>query len=105
MAKPKKSITRDSVFGLFRKTGGTSMPRQGIQKPEQPQMRQTAVWLSDDETEWLDTRLQEIKRGGWRGVTRSAFIRALIRASMEQQIEVEGISGEAELTARLTPHS
>jgi len=101
MAKPKRSITRDSVF---RQTGDTSTPRQGMQKPE-PQMRQTAVWLSDDETEWLDSRLQEIKRGGWRGVTRSAFIRALIRASMEQQIEVEGISGEAELTDRLIPHS
>src|SRR5260221_14318895 len=104
MAKPKSSIKRDSVFGIFRKVGGTSTPKQGIQKPE-PQMRQTAVWLSDDETDWLDSRLQEIKRGGWRGVTRSAFIRALIRASMEQQIEVEGISGEAELTDRLIHHS
>jgi hypothetical protein len=96
MPKSKPSITRDSVF---RKAPA---PKQGIQKPE-IRTRQTAVWLADQETEWIDTRLQEIKKAGWRGVTRSAFIRALIRATMNSRpVDVSGITGEAELEQRLS---
>src|SRR3989442_1128742 len=101
MVKPKRSIIRDSVF---RTTGNEAKtPRQGIQKQE-PQMHQTAVWLGDEEEQWIDAQCQQIKKGGWRGVTRSAFIRALIRATMEQEINIEGVSGEAELAQRLTSH-
>ena len=77
------------------------MPRQSINKPE-TETRQTAVWLTDEETGWIDERLQEIKRAGWRGVTRSAFIRALIRAAMQRTIDVTGVTGEAELEQRLS---
>ena len=98
MPKPKRSITRDSVF---RTTHEAPTPKQGIRKPE-VKTRQTAVWLTDEETEWIDTRLQEIKKAGWRGVTRSAFIRALIRAAIQQQVDVSGVTGEAELEQRLS---
>ncbi len=102
MAKPRRSITRDSVF---RSTGNDqTAPQQGIEKQD-VQMRQTAVWLADEETEWIDSKLAEIKKGGWRSVTRSAFIRALIRSAMEQNRDVSGVAGEAELTQRLTPQS
>lgn len=97
MPKHKRSITRDSVF---RSTEKTPTPKQGISKPESKTF-QTAVWLADEETDWIDTRLQEIKRTGWRGVTRSAFIRALIRATMLRKVDVEGVTGEAELEQRL----
>jgi hypothetical protein len=99
MPKSKPSIIRDSVF---RTTGDAPAPHQGIQKPE-IRTRQTAVWLADEETEWIDARLQEIRRAGWRGVTRSAFIRALIRATMNgRPIDVSGVTGEAELEQRLS---
>jgi hypothetical protein len=98
MPKQKRSITRDSVF---RTTGKAPQPKQGITQPE-VKTHQTAVWLTDEETDWIDTRLQEIKRSGWRGVTRSAFIRALIRASMQQQADIVGVTGEAELEQRLS---
>ena len=98
MPKPKRSITRDNVF---RTTGAVPMPKQGINKPE-AETRQTAVWLTDEETGWIDERLQEIKRAGWRGVTRSAFIRALIRAAMQRALDVTGVTGEAELEQRLS---
>jgi len=78
------------------------VPQQGLAQPE-IRTRQTAVWLADEETEWLDIRLQEIKKAGWRGATRSAFIRALIRATMHgRAIDVSGVSGEAELEQRLS---
>ena len=99
MANRKRSITRDSVF----KTTGSGVvtPQQGIPKQE-TQMHQTAVWLADEETQWIDEQCQQIKKSGWRSVTRSAFIRALIRASMEKRADLLGVTGEAELTERLS---
>jgi hypothetical protein len=98
MPKSKRSITRDSIF---RSTGDAPAPKQGMEKPE-IRTRQTAVWLADPETEWIDARLQEIKKAGWRGVTRSAFIRALIRSTMGRPVDVSGVTGEAELEQRLS---
>ena len=98
MPRPRRSITRDSVF---KTTGAVPTPAQGIGQPE-AKTRQTAVWLADEETDWIDTRLQEIKKAGWRGVTRSAFIRSLIRAAMQHRVDVSGVTGEAELEQRLS---
>ncbi len=99
MPRNKKTISRDSVF---RSTATpTKAPQQGVDQ-EEVVTRQTAVWLSDEETEWLDDQIQQIKRSGWRGVTRSALIRALIRTAMQQPVELSGVSNEADLTQRLT---
>ena len=98
MARPRRSITRDSVF---RTTGQTPTPAQGLGTPE-AKTRQTAVWLTDEETNWIDARLQEIKKTGWRGATRSAFIRALLKATMQRTMDVGGVTGEAELEQRLS---
>jgi hypothetical protein len=98
MPRPRRSITRDSVF---KTTGQAATPAQGLGKPE-AKTHQTAVWLTDEETGWIDARLQEIKKTGWRGVTRSAFIRSLIRATMQRNIDVSSVMGEAELEQRLS---
>jgi hypothetical protein len=98
MPRSKKTISRDSVF---RSTAAPAeAPAQGVDQ-EEVITRQTAVWLADKETEGLDDQIQHIKRSGWRGVTRSAFIRALIRTAMQQPVELGGVSDEAELTQRL----
>ncbi len=100
MPRSKRTIARDSVF---RGTGAgdvaTSPPAQGL--AAEAATRQTAVWLAEEEVDWLDSQCQDIRRGGWRNVTRSAFIRALIRAAMERSPDVRGVSGEQELTQRL----
>jgi hypothetical protein len=102
VARGKSTINRDSVF---RSTGGDApQPTQGV-RPAQKPNRQTAVWLSDDETDWLDERCGEIRRGGWRSITRSALIRCLIRAAMEQPPDLSGVSGETELLQRLSSQS
>ncbi len=99
MANTKRTIVRDSVF---RGTGGTGeRPVQGI-APEEKLTRQTAVWLADEEVEWLDSQCQVVRRAGWRTITRSALIRSLIRAAMEQSPNLAGVSGERELAQRLT---
>ena len=99
MPRNKRTISRDSVFRST--TSPAEAPAQGIDQ-EEAVRRQTAVWLSDEETEWLDDQIQQIKRSGWRGVTRSALIRALIRAAMQEPFDLSAISGEADLTHRLT---
>jgi len=98
MPKPKRSITRDNVF---RTTAEAPTPSQGI-GAEEPKTRQTAVWFADEETDWVDVKLRDIKKSGWRGVTRSAFIRALVRAAKSRNVDVTGVTGEAELEQRLS---
>lgn len=101
MARARRTIQRDSVF----RTGDEQeRVQQGLESAEQP-TRQTAVWLSDDELHWLDDQCQEIKRAGWRSVTRSALIRSLIRASMEKSLDLSGVTGEAELAERIIEQS
>jgi hypothetical protein len=98
MARAKNTIQRDSVF---RSTGATPpAPLQGIPAQEAPS-RQTGVWLTDTESQWLEEQCLRIRQAGWRTVTRSALIRALIRAKMEEKPSLEGVIGEAELTERL----
>jgi hypothetical protein len=96
----KRTITRDSVFRGTGTDDAQPATKQGI--PAETPTRQTAVWLADEEVEWLDARCQDIRRGGWRNVTRSALIRSLIRAAMERSPEVSGVSGEQELAQRLS---
>ncbi len=62
---------------------------------------QTSVWLTAEEVGWIDAQLLRMKQSGWRGVTRSAFIRALIRGAMHATPSLIGVSSEEELETRL----
>lgn len=101
MAKSKRTITRDSVFRDVRTREEHNLPQQGL-PPEETRTHQTAVWLGDEEIEWLDSQCRTIQRGGWRGVTRSALIRALIRSASEHHVDLSGTTGEVEIAERLT---
>jgi hypothetical protein len=104
---PKRTISRDSVF---RDVGAGAVPgiRDDLKVPAQglPQDEtktyQTAVWLGDEEIEWLDGQCRTVQRGGWRGITRSALIRALIKAASGRRVDLTGVSGEVEIAERLT---
>ncbi len=101
MPRSNRTIRRDSVLRPAAAPGApTPLPQQGLSAPS-PTTRQTALWLSDEELEWLDDRVRDIRQGGWRGITRSALLRALIRSMMEKDITVAGVSGEAELVEHL----
>lgn len=100
MPRPKRTIARDSVF---RATANAAAPAPATRRAppaEQPRF-QTAVWLGEDEVEWLDSRCLEIRHSGWRSITRSALIRALIQASMENPVNFKGVADEEELKQRL----
>ena len=59
------------------------------------------MWLTDDDIAWLEEQCRDIRLGGWRSVTRSAVVRALIQAARDQAIDVAGVAGESELVQRL----
>ncbi len=96
---PRRTIARDSIFG--KSSEPAAKPVQGIGAREEPATRQTGVWLTEVESRWLEDQCTRIRRSGWRTVTRSAVIRALIRAKLEEPLDLEGVSGEGELTDRL----
>jgi hypothetical protein len=97
--RPKRAtITRDSVFRMS--TSSTPI-KQGVSEETAAPTHQTAIWLADDEVDWLDNCCREIRHGGWRGVTRSALLRSLVQAAKTKALDVAGISGEAELTEAL----
>ena len=104
MAKSKRTITRDSVFRDVRAATDIrderEHPKQGL-PPEEMRTHQTAVWLGEEEIEWLDSQCRIIQRGGWRGVTRSALIRALVKAASEHPVDLSGATGEVEIAERL----
>ena len=95
MPRTKRTIVRDSVFGQ----PNTPPVAQGTTSSDEDKTRQTGVWLTDQDLEWLDSRCREVRRGGWRGITRSAFIRALVQAVQDEPFEDElvGVTGQAEL--------
>jgi hypothetical protein len=97
---PKRTITRDSVFKTTSHTAAET-PAQGVAAAESA-TRQTALWLADDEVDWLDNQCRDIRRGGWRSVTRSALVRALIQAAREHAVDLTGATGEHELAQRLS---
>ncbi len=101
MPRNNRTIRRDSILRQAPASGTpNSPPQQGIETPPST-TRQTALWLSDEELEWLDDRVRDIRQGGWRGITRSALLRALIRSMMERRLALAGVSGEAELVEQL----
>jgi hypothetical protein len=95
MPRTKRTIVRDSVFGQ----ADTPRVAQGATARDEEKTRQTGVWLTDQDLEWLDSRCREVRRGGWRGITRSAFIRALVQAVDDKPFEDQlvGVTGQAEL--------
>ena len=65
---------------------------------------QTAVWLSPADIAWIDARLQEITHvGSWRGVTRPACVRSLLRtARSHTPLHRESVTSAEARTARLS---
>lgn len=101
MPRNNRTIRRDSVLRPAAPDSAAPAPAQGVSSGTTPLTRQTALWLSDSELEWLDDRVRDVRQGGWRGITRSAMLRALIRTAMDTDVVLTGVSGEAELVDQM----
>jgi hypothetical protein len=85
----KATIKRESVFSNL---GGREEPSAADEK----QYRATTVWLCEDEMQWLDDLCHETRRGPWKGITRSALLRVLIRAARRSGVSLSGSGDELE---------
>ena len=97
MPRAKRTIARDSVFR------STASPTVEAPRPAEEPLptRQTNVWFTDEELDWLDNHCQQIRRSGWRGIKRSALVRAVVQAIKDKPIDLAGVSDEAELVETL----
>ncbi len=91
----RKTIARDTVFR------STNPVVASLEKQEESPNRQTAVWLTDDEIDWLDDTRRQTRKNGGKSVTLSALIRALVEVSMEHTFDLKGLTSDGELIPRL----
>ena len=91
----RKTIARDTVFR------STNPVVTALEKQEESPNRQTAVWLTDDEIDWLDDTRRQTRKNGGKAITRSALIRALVEVSMEHTFDLKGLTSDGELIPRL----
>ena len=58
--------------------------------------QQTHFWVSDDDLAVLDEWVYQLRRSGWRRVSRSACLRAMIEAARDLPLDLNGVSNETE---------
>jgi hypothetical protein len=66
-----------------------------------PQVKQTHVWLTDDDVALLDAWSYRLRRGGWQRATRSACVRALITVLHDIEVDISGVADEEALVEAL----
>lgn len=99
------TIRRDSVFRSTdpdrpdQSANPSVRPEQGAPGAERS-MRQTAVWLSDDELEWLDQESRKLRRNGWRSINRSIVIRAILESHIGNEPDYADTKSERGLSDR-----
>ncbi len=108
MPELRRTIVRDSVLrGPHPLVAAPPAAPEPVTAPAAPPApaasaaRQTAVWLAEEEIDWLDDQCRVLRRGGWRSVTRSALIRSLIQAAMARPVDLGGVADESGLAARV----
>jgi hypothetical protein len=70
--------------------------------PEKPATKQSTVFLSDEQIEWLESRHLEIRRGGGSAtIKKAAILRALLQVAMDCDINLKGAKTERELVTRI----
>ncbi len=69
-------------------------------EPVEP-VHQTNFWLSHVDVDFLDTLVLQLRRGGWRGVTRSACVRALIALVRDETLDLASVRSEPDLVRAL----
>ena len=93
----RKTIARDTVF----RSTNPAVSALETKREDESFNRQTAVWLTDDEIDWLDDTRRQTRKNGGKAITRSALIRALVEVSMERTFDLKGLTSNGELIPRL----
>jgi hypothetical protein len=69
--------------------------------PEPAKTRQSAVFLEEQQIDWLEDKCREARKHGGKAIRKAAIIRALIDAAMESPIDLSGLRRESELIERI----
>lgn len=76
--------------------------RTGGQDPtEKSPTRQSAIWLTDRQIDWLEERCREARKNGGKAIKRAAIVRALLNVAMETPVDLKGLSQEEEIVERI----
>ena len=105
-----KKIKRDSIFSNLGETIVKYKPVTAPRlQPGDKEYRALPVYLSEDLIGWLDDTVRSIKKNGYRQVTRSAILRALIKATRGKSLNFADIMNEYELEIKIksydNPHN
>jgi hypothetical protein len=65
------------------------------------QTRQSAVFLEEQQIDWLEDKCREARRNGGKAIRKAAIIRALIDVAMESPVDLSGLRRDAELVERI----
>lgn len=63
--------------------------------------RQSAVFLEEQQIDWLEDKCREARKNGGKAIRKAAIIRALLDVAMESPIDLTGLRRDAELVERL----
>jgi len=98
----KKQIGHDSLFRLTSKDAASTKPTvKATVTDGKEEVIPTPAYFSKAELKWLDDRARVLKDAGWRGASRAGYLRALVQADIQRKIELDGVTSQEELEARL----
>jgi hypothetical protein len=65
------------------------------------QTRQSAVFLEEQQIDWLEDKCREARRNGGKAIRKAAIIRALIDVAMESPVDLSGLKRDGDLIERI----
>ena len=87
--------------GEEKQTSPTKKTRQQRKAVPKPPTRQSAIWLTEKQIDWLEEKCREARKNGGRAIKRAAIVRALLNVAMEASVDLRGLSREEELDERI----
>ncbi|MDP2935882.1 MAG: hypothetical protein Q8O86_05265 [Dehalococcoidia bacterium] len=66
-----------------------------------PATRQSAIFLEEQQLDWLEDRCREARKNGGRAIRKAAIIRGLLDVAMESSIDLKGVRDQDDLMERI----
>jgi hypothetical protein len=63
--------------------------------------RQTSLFLTEEQTAWLDLATMQAKQGGGKAISKAVIIRTLVEIAMQTPLDFTGVQSEEEVRERI----
>ena len=70
-------------------------------KASPSQTRQSAVFLEEQQIDWLEDKCREARRNGGKAIRKAAIIRALLDVAMDAPVDLTGLASDKHLVDRI----